>query len=160
MTTEAKANPQIAAMLGAALAYAKELKSANVRDRTVQLTVDGLVYTSTKLPASVGLELWPRVAALLGAALTRAAATGEVEEGTDYGAAIVKVADRAMRDSLIPLVRDLLARMKCGKLYSTGEAGDVLSDFDEHFAGEYLHLLKVCVFAIAHNLRGPTYGVR
>lgn len=143
-------------MLSGVQAFAAELKRLDCKPRQVQFAIDGLMYTSQKLPASVGLELWPRVTALLGSAFTRAVASGDAS-GIDAGA-LLRVADRAMRDGLVPLARDLLVRMKCGKLHTTGQPGDVLADFDEHFAGEYPHLFKVLAFALAHNLRGPTYG--
>lgn len=141
------------------LAYAAKLKAVDCKPRVVQLEIDGLMYTSAKLPASIGLELWPRLVALLGSALTRSLATGDVD-GIDVSAVFIRVADRAIRDGLLPLVRDLLQRMQCNKLYTTGAPGKVVDDIDEHFAGEYGHLLRVCAFALAHNLRGPTLGGR
>lgn len=141
-----------------ALDFLTRLNAADMKPSTVQFEIDGLMYTSTKLPASLGLEVWPRVTALLGNAMTRAVVTGDVAD-MDIGQSLVGLADRAMRDGLVPLVRDLLSRMKCNKLRSSGQGGDVLGDFDAHFAGDYAHLLKVCVLALSHNLRGPTYGV-
>lgn len=145
-------------LLDGAMTFATALSGVDCKPRTVQHTIDDLVYTSTKVPASIGLELLPRVTALLGAGLTRAIATGDAAD-LDAGA-VVRVADRAMRDGLVPLVRDLLQRMKCSRTPAYPNGGDVLADFDEHFAGEYLHLAKVCAFALAHNFRGPTYGGR
>lgn len=154
----AETRDPVAAAIAAAVAFGESLKALDCKPGVVQLEIDGLVYTSTKLPTSLGLELWPRVTALLGAALTRSLVTSDAA-GIDPGG-LVRVAERAMRDGLVPLVRDLLRKTQCGKLRSTGKDGDVLSDFDEHFAGDYGHLLKVCVFVLTHNLRGPTYGVR
>lgn len=147
-------NPDV--LIAAVLAYAQELKGVDFKPGTVQHAIDGLMYTSTKLPCSVGIELWPRLVALFGAAMTKAVATGDVEDAGD--GMLLGLADRAMRDGLLPVVRDLLARMKCGQLRTTSKPGDVLPAFDEHFAGEYIHLVKVCAFAVAHNLRGPTLG--
>ena len=138
--------------IASATAFEQRLAREDLKRSTVQVEIDGLMYTSTKLPASIGLEIWPRLIALFGAALTRAMATGE---GIDF----LGLASRAMDDGLMPLVRDLLQRMQCNKLRSTGKGGRVVKDFDEHFAGEYGHLLRVCLLAVAHNLRGPTYGV-
>lgn len=142
-------------LIDAAFAFAKQVAAVDCKPRAIQFSIDGLVYTSVKLPAGVGLELWPRVVALLGSGLTRGLATGEGEVDLS---AFVRVADKAMKDGLLPLVRDLLVRMQCNKLFTTGQPGLVNDDFDEHFAGEYAHLGKVCVLALAHNLRGPTYG--
>lgn len=141
--------------------FAAELRALNLRESTIQFKIDGITYTSTKLPARTGLELWPRVTALLGAGLLRLIVAGESELGMDkLAAALVVVSERAMRDGLVPLVLDLLARMQCGALRGGGQ-GQITPDvFDTHFAGEYGHLLKVCAFALAHNLRGPTYGAR
>lgn len=149
---------QAALVLGAVLVFVEQLQRLDYKPRAVQFEIDGLMYTSTKLPATKGLELWPRLTTLLGAGLTRAITTGD--SGDLDGAALLRVAERAVQDGLIPIVRDLLASMQCGKLYTSGQPGHVLDDFDEHFAGEYGHLLKVAAFAVAHNLRGPTYGVR
>jgi hypothetical protein len=148
----------LAGMLASALAFGEELKALDCKPAFVQLKIDGLVYTSTKLPASRGLELWPRVTALLGAALARAVVTGD---GSGIGAdAILRLAERAMTDGLLPLVRDLLSKTDCSNVGRTGKAGRVMDGFDDHFSGEYGHLLKVCVLALTHNLRGPTYGAR
>jgi hypothetical protein len=135
-------------------------KDCDMKPRTVQHKIDGLVYTSRKFPASVGLELLPRVSALIGASLMRTAVTGEDSDEVGIEA-LLQVADRAMRDGLIATCRDLLSRMQVNELAGAkGEGGEVLADFDEHFAGEYMHLAKVCIFALAHNFRGPTLGTR
>lgn len=140
---------------GAAGEYLRELAGVDFKPGQVQHRIDGVMYTSAKLPTSIGLELWPRITALLGAALTRTVATGEGE--VDFGM-IQRIAEAAARVGLVPICADLLQRVQCGKLRSTGKPGAVMSDFEEHFAGEYAHLAKVCGFALAHNLRGPTYG--
>lgn len=152
---EAPENP-FARWIASAIAFGEEIKALDCKPGFVQLRIDGLMYTSTKLPASAGLALWPRVTALLGAALTKAVVTGESSD-MDPGV-LVRLAERAMRDGLVDLIRDLLARTDCFCLRSTGKPGKVAEDFDAHFAGEYAHLLKVCVFVLTHNLRGPTYG--
>jgi hypothetical protein len=136
--------------------FATQLAQINVKRKTVQHKIDGLCYTSTKFAASTGLEIWPRITALLGAAFTRSIATGDM--GGVTADVFVRVADRAMTDGLVPLVRDLMQRLKVDVLDGDTGGGDVLDQFDEHFAGEYGHLLRVCAFVIAHNLRGPTLG--
>jgi hypothetical protein len=59
-------------------------------------------------------------------------------------------------------VRDLLSSMQCGSREPGGPVVGALTPAvaDVHFAGEYIHLIKVCVFSLAHNYRGPTLGVR
>lgn len=143
-------------------AFAAKIKKTDLRANVVQLEIDGVMYTSTKLPARVGLELLPRVTGLLGAGLLRLVVTAEVEElGADrIMAALVMVSERAMRDGLVPLVLDLLRNTACGKLRGSGEDGPVGPAFDDHFAGEYGHLLAVCAFVLAHNFKGPTLGGR
>ena len=140
------------------LAFARELGKVDCKPTTVQHPIDGLMYTSSKLPARQGLDLWARLTSLLGPALLRAIATSETE-GLDPRALVI-VAERAMRDGLGTLVESILSRVQCNKLAHTEESGHVVPRLDDHFAGEYLHLLKVCAFAVAHNLRGPTYGAR
>lgn len=148
------------------LAFAARLKSEDLRKNLVQFEIDGLMYTSTKLPARVGLELFPRVSALLGAGLLRLVVTQEVEElGADrIMAALVLVSERAMRDGLVPLVLDLLRETQCGTLRDEMDkegrpkGGPVVPSFDTHFRGEYGHLLAVCAFVLAHNYKGPTLG--
>ncbi len=136
--------------------FVRKLGMTDMKPKIVTLSIDGLKYTSAKLPASTGLEVWPRLTALLGVTFTRSIATGSLQGATPD--VFVRIADRAMRDGLAPLVTDLLARMQVNRLAGLAKDGPVMDDFDEHFAGEYLHLVKVCVFAIAHNLRGPTLG--
>jgi hypothetical protein len=146
----------------AARDFAAELRSLDCKPGTVQCKIDGLCYTSAKLPFSIGVELAPRVASLVGNGIMKALATGQGLEDVDLAelaALIVGVSDRAMRDGLMPIVRDLLSRMKCGALRTGGE-GSVVPVMDDHFAGEYIHALKVCVFSLAHNYRGPSLGVR
>lgn len=145
-------------MLEGLSSFAAELRGVDCKPRVAQMKIDGLVYTSTKLAASDGLELWPRLMALVGPGVARAVAVGDTG---DFDLAIMfAIAEKAASDGLLPTVRDLLRRMQCNQLYSTKKEGDVLSDFDEHFSGEYAHLLKVLAFSIAHNLRGPTLGFR
>ncbi len=141
---------------GQAVAFADVIDKLDCKPRTVQLEIDGLMYTSTKLPADLGLEIWPRCVVMFGAGLARALSTGDLASVGIQG--IVAFASQASADGLMPLFRDLLARMKCGQLHTTKQPGKVLDDFAEHFAGEYPHLIKVVAFAMAHNLKGPTLG--
>lgn len=150
--------------LVAARDFAAELRALDCKPATVQHTIDGLVYTSTKLPFSVGVELFTRLTALIGNGIMRALATGQGLADVDLGeiaAALVGVSERAMKDGLMPTIRDLLARMQCGSRVPGGPVvGPLAGKLDDHFAGEYVHALKVCVFSMAHNFRGPTLGGR
>jgi len=141
-------------------AYARELSSLDLKPRTVQHKIDGIVYTSTKLPASVGLDVGPKVAALFGPSITRALAVGEgALFRVDW---LTPLMDRAIRDDAMETVRTLLSRTKASRyVHMPGsKGGDLSPELDEHFAGEYPHLLKVCLLVLAHNFRGPTLGGR
>lgn len=138
-----------------------EIRDLDCKPHTIQFEIDGLTYTRTKLPCGDGLDLLPRVVALLGNGLASMLTTGS-DDLSDLGIdVLVAVAERAMRDGLEPVCRTLLARTKCDKLRPDGaKGGDVLPVFDAHFSGEYVHLLKVCIFALAHEYRGFTLGAR
>lgn len=141
--------------------FARTLRALDCRPMCAQLEIDGLVYTSEKWAAEIGLELWPRLTALLGPGLGAALrGEGVAELGIDI---FVQVARAAMRDGLVPLVRDVLSAMSCSKFRDTGKAGAIsAAAFGRggHFAGEYEHLARVALFALVHNLRGPTFGAR
>ena len=80
--------------------------------------------------------------------------------GADVAYLVETVAERADRVGLDALAMSLLAEVQCNKLRPIGD-GYVAKDrqvFDAHFAGEYIHLLKVLIFAIRHNFAGPTLG--
>ncbi len=142
--------------------YLAQLRSVDMSPGVVQFKIDGLTYTSQKLPTSVGLGLLPRVTALLGSAALGAAVTGNTE-GMHAVETLLMVSHRAMAgEGLAPIVGALLQRTQCDRQRSTGKGGFVGTegDFEEHFAGEYAHLLKVCLFVLSHNFRGPTYGGR
>lgn len=146
----------------ALVAFAAEMRSIDLKPSTIQHKIDGIMYTSTKFPARTGLELMPRVTTLVGAGLLRLVATGEGESMPidRLAFALVAIADRALRDGLVPLVLDLLAHVQCGAFRDGGDGKITPDKFDSHFAGEYVHLLKVCALALAHNFRGPTFGSR
>jgi len=126
-------------MLASGLAFVEVLKDVDCKPGIVQLAIDTddqgapLVYTSAKLPASVGLELMPRVTTLIGSALTRSVVTGD---GAFDATVIVRIADRAMHDGLVPLVRDLLQRVQVSRYRGGPGGGRLLPKFDDHFAGE------------------------
>jgi hypothetical protein len=133
------ASPSFAAGLAS---FVKSLDAKAMRPRVVQLNIDGITYTSTKLSARVGWELLPRLGTLLGSALPYI--MGDAS-GQDFDVAVIEaVSSRAMADGLMPLTSDLLAEIQCNKLNGIDDQiGSVLPDFETHFAGEYVHLLKV-----------------
>lgn len=140
--------------------FAEDVRALDCKPARAQLEIDGLVYTSEKWAASTGLEIGARLVTLLGPGLAAALGTGEIGAiGIDV---LVSVAQAAASAGLIPLAMDTLSSMSVNKL-ARGNAGRVcgtVRDFDRHFAGEYEHLGRVVIFALVHNLRGPTYGAR
>lgn len=139
------------------LEFAEMLKNLDCKPRTLQLEIDGLMYTSSKLPASTGVQLWPQLIAVFGEGLTKSMATASSDESF-AASALISIMKNISDEGVLSLIRDLLQRVKCNKLYTSQQPGSVLSDFDEHFAGEYMHLLKVTGFALVHNLKGPILG--
>lgn len=141
-------------LLEAAMSYADTLKAIDCKPFVVQFEIDGIMYTSTKLPTTPGFIAHGKLVALLGSTVTAMVITGQ-----KFDAALVfRALAQVDFEELLPLLKDLLVKTECGRLRSTGKSGSVLSDFEHHFAGEYPHLLKVAAFAAGHTLRGFTYG--
>lgn len=142
-----------------ALDYSRELKSVDLKPKTVQHEIDGIVYTSTKLPLGTGIEVGSRVSVILGQSLFRMISIGE---GAIFQADLITpIATRIVQDGGMSLVRLLMSRTKVNRYQGQpgSKGGDLNDAIDEHFSGEYGHLLKVCFFVLAHNFRGPTLGV-
>lgn len=143
-------------------AFAAELERLPLRESQVQHTIDGLMYTSTKLPCAKGLEVLASLTALVGRGLVKSIATGDMT-GINL-ATLTALAEAALRVGVVDVLRSLLTQTSVGTLRSGGQTGtgggNVAQHFDSHFAGEYVHLLKVCVLAAAHNYKGFTLGVR
>lgn len=153
-----EAEPAPSPALAGFLAHVQRLKATPLKDKRVTMAIDGLRYASTKLPALTGLDLWARALAMFGADMLRALVTGSIENvSTDE---IVRAAIRANQLGLGELVRELLASVEVNELDGIKSAGNVSDAIDSHFAGEYMHLLKVCQFVLAHNLLGPCRGGR
>lgn len=143
-------------------AFATEVQALPLRDHQITHTIDGLVYTSTKLPCQKGLDVFFATLAMVGRGLTHRLATGDLA-GLDLSV-LATLAEQAIRHGAVEVAKDLLGQTTCGTLRSGGlvgskMAGNVKAAFDAHFSGEYLHLLRVCLFVMAHNFRGPTLGV-
>lgn len=147
-------------LINEALNFIESLKSVDLKPRTVAHKIDGRVYTSTKFPTMIGLELGPRAGALFGAAFAKDWATGETSGWS--ASTLVRVSEKAAQVGLWDFAVALLSAVKCNALQGIeGNAGALTAEaINEHFAGEYLHLLKVCSFVFSHNFRGPTLGGR
>lgn len=136
-------------------AFVAGLASADFKPAIVDKAIDGINYRSQKWPASLGLELWPKTVTLFGPAL-KPIVTGETSDDI-WLATLVRVSERASAPGFADYVKAILSRTAASEVRTIG-AGAVIDGFDEHFAGEYMHLLKVCLFVLSHNLRGPTFG--
>ncbi len=143
------------------VAFAGQIDTSGVdlRESQIQYEIDGLLYTTTKLPCTKGLEVFQHLQAVLGPVLP-AVITGNFK-GLDPRLASL-VAENGIRHGMVAMVKDLLSSTVVNHLRSGGvlaeKGGNVRMHFDEHYSGEYPHLLRVCLFVLAHNFRGPTLG--
>lgn len=125
------------------------------KEPSTQCMIDGLVYTNAKLGANAGLALLPRVVRAVGERALRVIfSQPELLEDPDVAEALI---GRIAESDDLPFV-ELFARLKCNKLRGNGQPGNVVTHFDEHFRGEYLHLFKVAEFVLRHNFLGFTLG--
>ncbi len=111
-------------------------------------TIDGHLYAVSQLPASRGLEMFGRLAGLIGPAALEALARGAS-------------LDKDLQ-TLAPAAVALFARLKPGDLseIAKGLLGPATVDgkpleqqFDLHFQGRIMHLFKVIFFAVEVNFR-------
>lgn len=142
-------------------AFAAEVQALPLRDNQIVHTIDGLVYTSTKLPCEKGLDVFFATLSIVGRGLMHRVSTGDLA-GLDLSV-LAALAEQAIRHGAVGVAKELLGQTTCGTLRSGGQVGqlggNLKAHFDAHFSGEYLHLLKVAIFVMAHNFRGPTLGV-
>lgn len=137
-----------------------------ITEKVAHEEIDGITYTSTKLAASVGLDVLPKLVALVGEDLVKIGAMGKLEDVLGrpdvIAALIANIAERAVSSDLHGIVRQLFSRLKANRLRTVGGAdgGPVLPAFDEHFSGEYMHLFRVIAFVVKHNFAGFTLGAR
>jgi len=139
-------------------------------------SIDGIAYTTETFPATQGLDLVQRLAAMVGPDLATLIFTSDddgtggiwelfksmaVESGAESddgevmlqamalaAAAIGKAAERAQPGEFASFAKALLARTTADKvtLGDTEAPGLVATHFDDHFAGRYFHLLEVCIW--------------
>lgn len=161
MSTEPESPPEQPAGLLAAAGTLAPIFSADVKPKMVQHTIDGICYTSVKLPAMLGLEVWTKLAAIVGDAVVKAVASGSLAD-MDAAELLALVARAASKEGLGPVLLDLFSHTKVGAIAGNPKEQGALTPetFDKHFAGEYLHMLKAVAFVIRHNLAGPTFGAR
>lgn len=137
---------------------------ATIREHTN--TIDGIVYTTTTLPASDGLRIMPRLVALLGDALVGLIfATDEdqrdglLEDPKILAAVVTGIATTAAESEVggLMVIKDLLRTTQADRV-AIGDAevpGSVHTHFDLHFAGRYKHLVEVAMWVGRVNFFAP-----
>ena len=139
------------------------------QDLTVIEPIDGIIYTSTKLPTGKMLRLLSRTVKMLGEhglqaliglkakALADKVPNLVLQTQPRLYSAIVQMAYGVGEDPDLP--RDLCAQLKASFLRPVNDkGGSVQPAFDAHFAGEFPHLFAVLTFVLSHNLMGFTLG--
>lgn len=137
--------------------FLQVLREKDLSDKVAQIEIDGVTYTSTKLLASRGLSLLPRLVNLFGPILD-GILVGKGENAFDPRVLLLVAARAAEDDSLPKLCKDLLADMSASEVAGLKGGGKVVQHFDMHFAGDYVHLVKVVLFALMHSFKAPTRG--
>ncbi len=132
-------------------------------------TIDGVTYTATTLPATQGLAIFPRLVALLGeqgvALLFGAGAESfgnMMEDPKVVGALVTHIAKGITNAGGQPtdVLRDIMATCSADKcrMGDTEVQASVFEHFDEHFSGDYMHLLKVVGWIGQINFMKPSRG--
>lgn len=132
--------------------------------KTHSETIDGILYTTTTMPAIEGLIIMPKLINLLGeTGMTILMATSDEEkdalmENNEVKAALMSsIAERAADSDGLLVVKDLMKHTVCNKI----KVGDnfvtdsVWENFDDHFAGRYQHLLDVALWVGRASFAAP-----
>lgn len=117
--------------------------------------IDGATYITTMLPATDGLKIMPKLIALLGqTGMELLLATSDDDKEKLMADPAVKaalmssIAERAAEDEGLMVIKDLMKSTTCDKI----KVGDnfvtdsVYENFDDHFAGRYMHLINVAMW--------------
>ena len=109
-------------------------------------TIDEHCYTVSQLPASRGLEMFGKLAGLLGPAALEALAKGASldKDLKTLAPAAVMLFARLQPGDLTAIAKELLGP-------ATVDNAPLEKQFEVHFQGRILHLFKVLVFAIEVN---------
>lgn len=140
-------------------------------EETVTREIDGFMYTSDKLPCMTAVKLLARAQLALGERGMRAvvqrhaAVLAEEAPLLVLGAKDVHVYGALLQASHgveqdPTLIRDMLQGVRVDRYRPAGPGGPVARVLDEHFKGEFPHLLRVLDFVAAHNYLGFTLGRR
>lgn len=123
---------------------------AQVQDHTT--VIDGKTYTAKTFPALEGLVILPKLIALLGediANLVFATSEGQLDQLMNNPAVltkmIVSIAEKAAQTDGLLVLHDLMKYVNCDQV-KVGDAvvsASVYTKFNDHFAGDYLHMFKV-----------------
>lgn len=116
--------------------------------------IDGRQYSTTTFPALEGLVLMPKILSLMSPSLagllfvTNEEQRKKLAENRDVlVASALEIASKAAENDGLTVIRDLLKYTRC----LNGTVGDAkgtieyscFEKFNEHFAGDYIHLFKV-----------------
>lgn len=123
--------------------------------KTASKVIDGITYTTETLPATEGLRILPKLVDLVGEN-GLALLMGTTDDQKDSlmanaevtSSLMANVAARAAENDGLLVLRDLMAKTRCDKI-KIGDAtieGSVHENFDDHFAGRYLHLINVAIW--------------
>lgn len=126
--------------------------------------IDDISYTTTMLPATQGIIIMPKLIDLLGeTAMTLLIATSEqqkdvlLNDDETKAALISSIAERAAEDNGLLIVKELLKHTTCDKIQIGDNfvTGNVHENFDDHFAGRYMHLVNVALWVGRVSFAGP-----
>ena len=134
---------------------------------TTTFTVDGKSYTTRLLPARDALVLMPKLIVLLGRDITGLfLASKDVDPGTllenpEVLASIVAtIAEKAVESDGLLVLHDLMRFTTFPLTLAGGNVvqASLFDNFDEHFAGDYIHLIKVAVEVGRASFTKPSPG--
>jgi hypothetical protein len=137
---------------------------ASKHERTT--TIDGRVYRTTIFPTLAALELQRRLVSLLSEQVFTLFAAGSAEHRREAlmspiarAEIIHSVYTRANAGDMSVLC-DLMENTYCDKIQlgDVTREGNVAEHFDEHFRGNFDHMLSVVSWVIEANYAGPTDG--
>ncbi len=141
--------------------------------------IGGILYETRTLPATEALSVMSKCIATFGGALVelfvgQARDNVDPAEGEDAGLSLTpelmvgamahvsgKLADIEAKTGKTPLlvVKDLLKYTTCANLNMDGTehvGGNVADNFDDHFAGNLMHLAEVAIWVGTVNFTAPS----
>lgn len=109
-------------------------------------TIDGHLYAVSQLPASRGLEMFGKLAGLIGPAALEALAKGASldKDLKTLAPAAVMLFARLQPGDLSGIAKEMLGP-------ATADNMPISDKFELHFQGRIMHLFKVLIFAVEVN---------